>query len=85
MSHLFRSTVMKSKICFRLPPSYHFIDIVTDDKLVKQKTLYCGRLSFESIFQLKHLCGSNYWPVSELTAQLTQREGELKTVLTRLH
>lgn len=85
MSHLFRSTVMNSKICFRLPPSYHFIDIVTDDKLVKQKTLYCGRLSFESIFQLKHLRGSNYGPVSELTAQFTQREGELKTVLTRLH
>lgn len=79
------SLVMNSKICFRMPPSYHFIDSVTDDKLAKQNTLCCGRLSFESIFQLKHLHGSSYWPVSELTVQFTQREGELKAGLTRLH
>lgn len=85
LSHLFRSTVMNSKICFRLPPSYHFIDIITDDKLAKVNTLYCGRLSFEWIFQSKHLHGSNYWPVSELTVQFTQRDGGLKTGLTRLH
>lgn len=84
-SHLFKSTVMNSKICFRLPPSYHFIDIITDDKLAKQNTLDCGRLSFESIFQLKHLHGSNYWSVSELTVQFTQGESELKAGLTKLH
>lgn len=58
-------------------PSF-VIDITTEDKLSKQNTLYCGGLSFESIFQLKHLSGSNYRSASEGTAQSTQREGELK-------
>lgn len=61
------------------------IDITTEDKLSKQNTLYCGGLSFESIFQLKHLSGNNYQSALVGTVQSTQMEGELKTGLAGLH